>query len=136
MFLNLASRLRKEIEDVKSVVSWQEALRSSLNSIPGAATEIALDVTALEVLKQRAPFKLAWQIFDHYAAVTYIYASFEKAICGLVEDYIGVLPSVYGNYENLHEKVRIQHRIGVGQVLSKWNPWACLEKTDIKTGII
>jgi len=139
MFLNLATRLQKEIQDVKSVVAWQEALRSSIHSPLGALTDIAIDPAAMAILKQLAPNKLAWQIFDHYAAVTFIYASFEKAICGLIEEYLGALPNICGAYVNLDEKLRVQHRIGVGQVLSKWNPdnplYQALTEQSIASGL-
>src|SRR5580698_362960 len=113
MFSNLATKLRRNIQDVKTVVVWQEALRNTLNAPDGTPTEIPINAEAVNILKGNAPNKLAWQIFDHYAAVTYIYAIFEKSICDLVEEYLSVLPKICQTYDDLHEKVRVQHRVGV-----------------------
>lgn len=139
MFSNLANRLNKNIQEVKAVVVWQEALRNTLNAPEQTPAEIPIDAAAITALKGNAPNKLAWQIFDHYAAVTYIYASFEKAICELVEEYLGILPKVCKTYDDLHEKVRVQHRVGVGQVLLKWssdNPfYQALAEQSIVSGL-
>lgn len=135
-----ADQLHRDIEEVKAVVLWQEALRNAINSIPSVVTpDLTIEASTMSVLRARAPGKLAWQIFDHYAAVTRIYALFEKAIENLVGEFLAILPSVTAGYDKLNDRIRQQHRIGVGQILGKWsssNPlYASLPERDIAAGL-
>jgi hypothetical protein len=131
MFTGTVARFRKEIADVKTVVMWQDALR---NALAAGSTPAALGLTAAPV-----PSKLAWQIFDHCAAITRVYALFEKVICDLTDEFLAALPTIYPAYANLNERLRTQHRLGVGQILTKWSHghplFANLDEKDIAAGV-
>ncbi len=93
MFSGLVGQFRKDIDGVKAVARWQENLRVSIHlSGPGPTPIVLLDNNALQTLRAHAPTKLTWQVFDHYAAITRLYALYEKAICDLVDNYLGYLP--------------------------------------------
>jgi hypothetical protein len=99
---------------------WQESLRQTLNAASPSLASLGLDQAAIDVLRIGAPNKLAWQILDSSAAVTRIYALWEQAICDLVEEYISQISRLHPSYAELAEAIRINHRVGVGYILSKW----------------
>src|ERR1700733_3151368 len=138
--LTLATQLRRDLQEVKDVVVWQDALRSAINALPLAITPgPTIDPISVVVLRDQAPAKLAWQIFDHYAAVSRIYALFEKTVRDLVGEFLSVLPIVAPSYDTLSDRVRQQHRIGVGQVLMKWSStspiYYALAERDVVRGL-
>lgn len=140
MFASLPARFGIEIDALKNVVTWQESLRETINAPPGAtAPALVIDAPSLEALRSHAPAKLPWQVFDHYAAVSRIYALFERTLCDLAGEYLTILPTITEKYENLHERLRNQHRIGVGHVLTKWSPtnplYSSLSERDIAAGL-
>ena len=140
MFTALAARLRADLDGVKTVVQWQDALRSTVHAAAALGTvPLMLDANSLTELRSRAPAKLEWQVFDHCAAVSRIYALFEKAICDLVAEFLSFLPKVSPGYEDLHERLRQQHRSGVGQILHKWSLshpiYGKLAERDIAAGL-
>lgn len=99
-----------------------------------------LDQTAIDILRNGAPDKLAWQILDSSAAVTRTYALWEQAICDLVEEYVGEISRLHPTYAGLAEAVRINHRVGVGYILSKWSPvntlFSALSEEAIADGLV
>lgn len=120
MFSVLSTQFRDSINDVKSVVGWQEDLRQLVHGALGA--EHAQANTSLSLLNTKPPQKLAWQIFDHCAAVSRLYALFEQTICDLVTEYTGLLPTVVPKFSDLCDRSRNQLRIGIGTILTKWGP--------------
>lgn len=67
------------------------------------------------------PSRVDWQLFDHCAGVTRLYALYEQFIVDLVTAYVDQLPSFYPIYSGLPEPTQKQHRVGVGQLLHKWS---------------
>jgi hypothetical protein len=128
--------LRKELEEVRHVIEWQDRLRTTCHTQDNA---LSLDATTLAVLRSSAPSKLSWQIFDHCAAISRIYALFEFSIEGLIDLYLANLNKVGVQYLSLPERLRTQHRVGVGQILSKWAPshpiYGSLVEKDISSGL-
>jgi len=59
-------------------------------------------------------------MFDHCAAITRVYALFEKAVADLVEEYLLLLPKIQPTYSQLDSEVRVNYRVGVGAILGKW----------------
>jgi hypothetical protein len=140
MLTVLVTNLRSDIEEIKTMLRWQDELRSTIHPPPGdASLPFKLDAQSLDRLRNRAPRKLAWQVFDHCAAVSRIYAVFEAAVCDLVREYLSVLTKVSGGYESLGDRIHRQHRIGVGQILQKWGSGSMyqhLAERDIAAGMV
>ncbi len=81
-----------------------------------AATAKTMGLTIpLEIL----PTKLQWQIHDHCAAFTRLYAAYEQFIEALVFDYLELMPELYETYADLPEDLQTQHRVGTGHILVK-----------------
>jgi hypothetical protein len=120
MFSSVTTRLFKDLEDLKGIIRWQDDLRATVHMPIGGSPQIPIDQPSLDAVRSHAPQKLAWQLFDHCAAVTRIYALFEQAVCDLVSEYLAFLPKTAPAYRDLNEDIRIQYRIGVAHILSKW----------------
>jgi len=141
MFSIFTARLRAEIETVKQVREAHDRFRELVFSSPSAshepdhtgsrnesaATHIATDQRQeneglqkqLEDIRRQVPSNSSWQVYDHCAAFTRLYAVYEQFIEELISDYLRILPELHEKYEDLPEGITKQHRIGTGQILLK-----------------
>lgn len=121
MLTSAPTRLSNELADVKTVVQWQHRLRETIHSPTAGAAPLTLDPASLSLLQDSSPNRVSWQQFDHCAAITRIYALFEKAISDLVGEYLSLMPRLCPDYCQLNNDMRVHYRIGVGQILGKWS---------------
>jgi hypothetical protein len=137
MFSSLTDQLRNEIARIVSILTTHERLRivlferakaaESADKTVGQETnpqvESPLDPRCIEelltLLARDMPRKLDWQIYDHCAAFTRLYAAYEQFVNDLVSNYVDLLPRLYILYDDLPEAVSVNHRIGLGQMLIK-----------------
>jgi len=63
------------------------------------------------------PGRAVWQIYDHCAALTRLYAVYSIFVEDVVSEYLRVLPQLYETYDQLPPPVLKQHRVGFGQIL-------------------
>lgn len=118
MFSSFTARLRSEIETVKSVLATHDLVREVVFR-DGGSDDPTSDTVTLKAIRQIAPPKSNWQVYDHCAAFTRLYAVFESFIDELATEYIRLLPSLYSAYKDLPTNVATQHRIGIAQILLK-----------------
>jgi hypothetical protein len=139
MFTGLVSRFRRNVDEIAGLVAWQDDLRNTIHASVPTSAPLAVDSPTLAALRASAPTKLTWQVFDHCAAITRVYALFEKAVCELVELYLAILPRISPAYEKLDERIRHKHRTGVGQILTKWSDssplYSNLAEKDLVAGL-
>jgi hypothetical protein len=150
MFSSFTTRLRTEVETIKLVLDTHESLRNivfpqegSAGQENGAAQNEVRDVEAptderITQIRQSAPPRPAWQVYDHCAAFTRLYAVYEAFVEDLVSDYLRILPEIYSRYEELPASVTTQHRVGIGQILLKLGkdgPYKELAERDIVQGL-
>ena len=130
MFSLLTSQLRSELQTVQKVLSINEALRDLLIThhdflsklpadLPPEADDSMKTAHALSRLIPEAPNKLDWQVYDHCAALTRIYAAYERFVVDLVAEYVLLLPKLYSKYSDLPPSITRQHRQGIGNILLK-----------------
>jgi hypothetical protein len=134
MFAPLTTRVRSEVETLKLVIETHDRFREFVFSRPEATPEherylqgktkpseqeFTSEIKYLEEIRSKAPTKSAWQVYDHCAAFTRLYAVYEQFVEDLVSEYLQMLPALYPSYEDLPPSVATQHRIGVGQILLK-----------------
>jgi len=123
MFSSLTRKLTAEIERVEAVVATSEGLRTLIfDSACGPAgeaerTEFAKKV--VDFLGVNVPSRVDWQIYDHCAAFTRLYAAYEQYVNGLISGYIAQLPTLYKTYDDLPQKLLLHHRTGIAQILIK-----------------
>jgi hypothetical protein len=144
MFSNITDKTRVELDTVRQVLETHEAIRDLVYVIdPFAAeptTEAHLRWTSdpLRQIKDIAPQRNDWLIYDHCAALTRMYAIFEKFIEDLVTEYLRLLPALYPAYVNLPDRIVTQHRLGVAQILQKLGkegPYKDLSESDVVRGL-
>jgi len=130
MFAHLTSQLESEVQTALKVLATNEAMRDLLisrhDSAPttGQQSTAAADETTrvaemLASLVPAMPDKVDWQVYDHCAAVTRIYAVYERFVSDLVGEYVRQLPKLYEKYSDLPLSVTKQHRRGIGHILLK-----------------
>src|SRR5690242_19599963 len=130
MFAHLTSQLETEVQTALKVLAMNEAVRDLLISQheflgnrparlpPDSGTGEQISHT-LGTLIPNIPSKLDWQVYDHCAAVTRIYAAYERFVSDLVGEYIRMLPRLYATYAELPLTLTRQHRRGIGHILLK-----------------
>jgi hypothetical protein len=131
MFSSFTSRLRAEVDTIKLVLDAHDTLRALVypqestapaGQVPSETTETPSPVESanhLEQIRNSGLSKSSWQVYDHCAAFTRLYAVYEQFVEDLASDYLRVLPDLFRKYEDLPLSVRKQHRIGIGQILMK-----------------
>jgi MAE_28990/MAE_18760-like HEPN len=130
LFSFLTSRLRSEIDIIQKTLSMADGLRTLLTAhhkllsatqgkVPPGADPLNDVAHGLASLLTEAPDKLDWQVYDHCAALTRLYAVFEQYVGELVDEYVRLLPQFYAKYADLPESIRNQHRVGIGTILLK-----------------
>lgn len=122
MFSAISTKLSEDLHHVKSVIAWQDSLRSQIFAAGTGIGKLQLSKKSVKEMAKVCPGKIEWQLFDHCAAISQIYAIFEHSINRLVEDYVFYLPKHIGPYYDLPEDTQLQYRLGIGQILSKWKP--------------
>jgi MAE_28990/MAE_18760-like HEPN len=60
-----------------------------------------------------------WRIYDHCAVVTRLYSVFAAFVEDVLEEWLSFLSRLTAKYEDLNERIRDQHRDGVGRLLSQ-----------------
>ncbi|MCW5982232.1 MAG: hypothetical protein KIT09_29365 [Bryobacteraceae bacterium] len=132
MFSALTERLRLDLQAIKAVVNLHDHARGLFYSAPGAAGD-AREADPWHALREGSPRRPAWQIYDHCAALTRLYAVYSIFVDDLVGEYLQLLPQLY-DYEQLPPPVLRQHRVGFGQILLKLGdagPYRHLREGDI-----
>jgi hypothetical protein len=130
MFARLTSQLENEVQTALKVLAVNEAVRDLLISQSEFLSALQGEMLAgadatgqiahsLGSLVPNAPGKLDWQVYDHCAALTRIYAAYERFVSDLVAEYVSMLPKLYGKYSELPSAVAKQHRRGIGYILLK-----------------
>ena len=130
LFLFLTSRLRSQIDLIWKTLSMADGLRTLLTThrtllsetqgaFPLGPEPLNHAAYGLANLLPEAPDKLDWQVYDHCAALTRLYAVFEQYVGELVDEYVRLLPQLYAKYTDLPECITNQHRVGIGTILLK-----------------
>jgi hypothetical protein len=143
MFSSFTSHLQQEVETIKLVLDTHNGLRELIfrqeatRSGPGDTGSQRPDSNVEQILdkiRQTAPSKPSWQVYDHCAAFTRLYAVYEQFVESLISEYLRMLPDLYQRYEDLPPAVTTQHRLGIAQVLQKLGkdgPYKELEERSI-----
>jgi len=131
MFSSFTTRLRAEVDTIKLVLDAHDTLRALVypreptKLLSTASTEPPEELSAtnsdkhLDEIRYSGLSKSSWQVYDHCAAFTRLYAVYEQFVEDLASDYLRVLPDLYKKYVDLPPNVQKQHRIGIGQILMK-----------------
>jgi hypothetical protein len=122
VFEELLLKAKADITTVRSVVKTNENLRIIISSDRSTETLKSYERRKLiKEIKQDVPQITAWRIYDHCAAVTKLYAIYENFVEDLVRDWLILLPQLCQNYDDLDERIKNTHKLGVGRLLIDLN---------------
>ena len=111
MITALLSRLCTDLADIRAQIKTSMNIRALLAGPKKAYPDIV-------AIAAEAPASAAWAVYDHSAAVTRLYALYERFIEDLAAEWLSFLPILWPKYEELDERIRRTHREGVGRMLS------------------
>ena len=111
MITALLSRLRADLADIRAQVKTSMSIRTLLAGSKKTDRDIA-------AIAADAPASAAWAVYEHGAAVTRLYAVYERFLEDLVAEWLSFLPTLWPKYDELDERIRRTHREGVGRMLS------------------
>lgn len=138
MFSAFTERVIQEIREILAVMRVHDRVRSAVHGAGDQPTTPELAATdSLSPVRASPPPLAAWRVYDHCAAITRIYAAYERFVYGLVCEWLLTLPRLYVPYAELPESVRTAHRIGIAQILTKLSGdrYAHLSEADVIGGI-
>ncbi len=132
----LLGKLQEDFKALKRAVVIHDDIRNVLFGEQAVLTANPF----LVALRSECPAKLEWQVIDHCASITRLYALYEQFIEEIIREHVDFLPDVYPKYSDLPECIRRQHRTGAGQILQKWSStspaYAHLAETTIAGGLV
>lgn len=123
MFQELLKTVRVNVSTVRSIIKTNEKLRKIAFG-EGALTKQELKEDAasiLTILIQDMPQLQKWQIYEHCAVVTRVYAIYERFVEDLITDWIQRLLELFPLYSDLEQRVRDTYLSGVEQLLLNLN---------------
>ena len=121
MFVHYYRLLCQQVQSVEDTLRTTDAARELLATRHFHPLQITNDVArdAALQLKYHAPDPTTWRTLDHAAAVTALYASYERFVYDLLRDWLGLIPAFYPSYNGLRSSVHKAHRDGIANVLQK-----------------
>ncbi len=105
------AKVTQDIATVRSMIQTNDRLREMLFK--------PVIEENLNSLKEVAPNKKDWRIYDDSAVVTRLYAIYESFVEKLIKDWIKELPKIFTRYSDLPEKIQRTHERGVAQLLEE-----------------
>lgn len=115
MFSELLIRTKDAIESVRSVLTTNDQLRLLLYAA-GPEELLTLQHGVMAHIGT-LPDPTLWRVYDHCAAITRLYAIYERFVVEIVRDWLTILPKLVPNYQALEDTVHQEHRKGVARVL-------------------
>jgi hypothetical protein len=135
MFKDILNTAHLKIATVRSIIKMNDILRDMMfgNHQPFNSEE-ARD-TRLTALREHVPDKQEWEVYDHCAVVTRLYAIYERFVEALISEWLTLLPEIVAIYSDLADKIQTTHKMGVGQVLQSPNRFPNLSVIEIIQGL-
>jgi len=118
MFQELLRTVKDNISTVRSIIKTNEKLRNiAFGKSTSSKQKSEEYVEFYRDLIEDLPNVREWRVYDRCAAVTRLYAIYERFVEDLVSDWLGMLPGLFPRYCDLEDKIRTTHQIGVGRLL-------------------
>lgn len=121
MFDKLLKTVIVDIDTVRKTIQINERLRGILLKKDSLAKQELQENTEFLSLLEVLPVERGWQVYDHGAAVTRLYAIYERFVEDLISDWLRLLPELISPYTELGEKIQNTHREGIGRLLLDLN---------------
>ncbi len=114
MFQNILETVQGDISTIRKIIKTNDQFKDMIG-------RQELDLKLLTPLVENIPNTRKWKIYEHSAAVTRLYAIYERFVEDLITDWLAVLPKIYLSYSDLEERIRTTHQTGVGKLLIDLN---------------
>ena len=138
MFDELLNTVSVDIATVRAIIQTNEKLRIIIFSDASATKPELLENAEFNSLLKVIPNQRNWQVYDHCAVVTRLYAIYEKFVKNLISDWLALLPDLVPNYSNLEQSIQQTHQQGVGRLLQelKKNRFQHLTPKKVVRGLV
>ncbi len=117
MFDELLQIVNVNISTVRKIIQTNDKLKGIVFSARTATEQESEENTELRKLIESVPSEQEWQIYDHCAVVTRLYAIYERFVEDLITEWLKYLPFIVTQYSDLEERIKDTHQIGVGRLL-------------------
>jgi hypothetical protein len=121
MFANLLNTVSANINAVRAIININDRLRSILLEKGALDKEKLAQKNDVIALFEIIPDQRDWQVYDRSAAVTRLYAIYERFVEDLISDWLRLLPEIFVDYSQLDDKIQNTHREGIGRLLLDLN---------------
>lgn len=121
MFDELLNTVNLNIATVRRMIQTNDKLRVIVFGKDSVIRQRLDDNEKFTELIEVVPNETEWQVYDHCAVVTRLYAIYERFIEDLITDWLGLLPNLISHYSNLPDRIKNTHREGVGRLLLDLN---------------
>jgi MAE_28990/MAE_18760-like HEPN len=116
MFEELSEKASVKISTVRAIIKTNHRLRSIVFR-DNLSKQKLEDNPQFAALIEIIPSEEEWEIYDHCAVVTRLYAIYERFVEDLISDWLRLLPDLVPRYSDLEEKIQNTHREGIGRLL-------------------
>ncbi len=114
----LLEQVREKTQAIRFVLKQNKSLRNVLFTND---EEVRKKAAELKLNLSENPISITeWEIYEHSAVVTQLYATYENFVEELISKWLEALPQLITKYDQLDEVIRDNHRIGVGNLISKF----------------
>lgn len=111
-------QVRKKTQAIRFILKQNQSLRDILFTDD---KEVREKVAELKLnLSENSISTTEWEIYEHSAVVVQLYATYENFVEKLISKWLDALPQLVTKYDQLEEVIRKNHRIGVGNLISKF----------------
>ena len=118
MFDELMKSMNTDISTVTAIIKTNNKLRDILFTKDSfSLQELEENPEFIELRKIVPSEREAWQVYDHCATVTRLYAIYERFVEDLISNWLLLLPQLVSNYSDLEDKIQNTHREGTGRLL-------------------
>ena len=116
MFTELLDLVISDANAVHQILVTNDRLRKILDKDNQIRSRLE-EIDELKLLINDSPHETSWRVCDHCSAVTRLYAIYEQFVKNLIIGWLDLLPNYIVKYEQLEERIRNTHRVGVGKLL-------------------
>ncbi|NER02947.1 MAG: hypothetical protein F6K17_10080, partial [Okeania sp. SIO3C4] len=116
MFDNLLEIVNVNINSIRAIIQTNDRLRKIVED-RRANIQRPKDNQEIIALLKGVPNEKEWELYEHCAVVTRLYAIYERFVEELISTWLQYLPQLVENYLELDEKIQHTHREGVGRIL-------------------
>ncbi|MBD1929406.1 hypothetical protein H6F74_24645 [Trichocoleus sp. FACHB-90] len=121
MFDKLLKRVNLNIATVRRMIETNDKLKGIVFGKDSAIKQELDDNEKFTELREVVPNEIEWQVYDHCAVVTRLYAIYERFVEDLITDWLGLIPNLVSDYSDLPDRIKNTHREGVGRLMVDLN---------------